>query len=690
MAISEETLTVIGRLRASTGYGVDQVTQDLSTAWARAWNEVADEWEAAIGDLIAARTNGAWPTATQVRRAERAAKALAATRDLLADLAGTVPLRVGDGLPELLEQVAELTRAVVATQFPVQAGGTASVAAGLDRVSKDEITAIVDRVSTRVTALSLPITARTDAAIRSVLIRGVALGMHPDAAARLMVSRVRGSFDLGLARARNIARTEMLDAHRTAERAQQDRSKDVLTGWTWLATLDHRTCESCLAMHGSEHPLTVAGPLGHQQCVLPGAVVSGPRAFASTTRRYSGEVIDIETRSGRILSVTENHPILTPHGWVPAGLLREGDYVVASTRADGPPAGGSPDDNQVPAFIEDVAQTLGGSLPVDAVSVPTSPEDFHGDGAGSEVHVVRANGLLRRHLEATGSQGLGQLLLMVGDVSLEALTGGGRLDLLLDRLGPSSRRLVSGRHDAAVLLGGARGGHGAVGLGGPSPRHTCGIESLVDGSTRYSERFGQGVDGLPGEVSGDDLGVGQINLRHTDLGAREGIAGGLVAPGSTLLEDPPQSTLAYPMPSRDDLAAFAGEVVTDSIVDVRRRRWEGHVYNLQTGTGWYIANGILTHNCRCDRLPILKPWKDLGYAIPEPESLLPDARAWFDRQPESVQISIMGERKLALLRSGRIGWDDLAMRRRNPGWRPSYAPRPLKDLERLAAARDAA
>lgn len=359
MAISEETLTVIGRLRASTGYGVDQVTQDLSTAWARAWNEVADEWEAAIGDLIAARTNGAWPTATQVRRAERAAKALAATRDLLADLAGTVPLRVGDGLPELLEQVAELTRTVVATQFPVQAGGTASVAAGLDRVSKDEITAIVDRISTRVTALSLPITARTDAAIRSVLIRGVALGMHPDAAARLMVSRVRGSFDLGLARARNIARTEMLDAHRTAERAQQDRSKDVLTGWTWLATLDHRTCESCLAMHGSEHPLTKGGPHDHQQG-------------------------------------------------------------------------------------------------------------------------------------------------------------------------------------------------------------------------------------------------------------------------------------------------------------------------------------------RCDRLPVVKAWKDLGYAIPEPESLLPDARAWFDRQPESVQISIMGERKLALLRSGRIGWDDLAMRRRNPGWRPSYAPRPLRDLERLAASRDAA
>jgi hypothetical protein len=35
------------------------------------------------------------------------------------------------------------------------------------------------------------------------------------------------------------------------------------------------------------------------------------------------------------------------------------------------------------------------------------------------------------------------------------------------------------------------------------------------------------------------------------------------------------------------------------IIKVDQRRWTGHVFNLQTSSGWYIANGIVTHNCRC-------------------------------------------------------------------------------------------
>ena len=30
-----------------------------------------------------------------------------------------------------------------------------------------------------------------------------------------------------------------------------------------------------------------------------------------------------------------------------------------------------------------------------------------------------------------------------------------------------------------------------------------------------------------------------------------------------------------------------------------RTEFAGFVYNLETGPGWYVANGIVAHNCRC-------------------------------------------------------------------------------------------
>lgn len=32
---------------------------------------------------------------------------------------------------------------------------------------------------------------------------------------------------------------------------------------------------------------------------------------------------------------------------------------------------------------------------------------------------------------------------------------------------------------------------------------------------------------------------------------------------------------------------------------VRGEYWSGHVYNLETQGGWYLANSIVVHNCEC-------------------------------------------------------------------------------------------
>jgi hypothetical protein len=98
------------------------------------------------------------------------------------------------------------------------------------------------------------------------------------------------------------------------------------------------------------------------------------------------------------------------------------------------------------------------------------------------------------------------------------------------------------------------------------------------------------------------------------------------------------------------------------------------------------APGPLDHQQgRCARMPKTRPWSALGINVEEPPDVLPDARARFDALPEADQLQIMGPTRLELLKSGQVQWDDLARRRDSTGWRPSYIPTPVRDLQRTAA-----
>src|SRR5690606_33472201 len=140
---------------------------------------------------------------------------------------------------------------------------------------------------------------------------------------------------------------------------------------------------------------------------------------------YSGDIVDVTFASGRHLSATPNHPVLTTHGWVAAGLLDESSNVVRSIDAGRLARIVNPDDHQIPAVIEQVAGATGSDLGVLPVAVPLAAEDFHGDGVGSEVAVVRADGLLRDALDATLGEQVGQDLLVAGIESGAILSGDG-------------------------------------------------------------------------------------------------------------------------------------------------------------------------------------------------------------------------------------------------------------------------
>lgn len=88
---------------------------------------------------------------------------------------------------------------------------------------------------------------------------------------------------------------------------------------------------------------------------------------------------------------------------------------------------------------------------------------------------------------------------------------------------------------------------------------------------------------------------------------------------------------------------------------------------------------------RCARMPRVKSWTELGFAVKEPPDTIPDARKWFAEQTPATQRQIMGPGRLGALQSGKTTWEDLVRRRETPGWRPSYVPTPVRDLEGVPA-----
>lgn len=285
-------------------------------------------------------------------------------------------------------------------------------------------------------------------------------------------------------------------------------------------------------------PEARAAGLFHPNCFPGEVLVSAPSGVrAADSRWYEGDLVVIHTASGNELSVTPNHPVLTPEGWVPAGeiqvgsrVLRHGDSV---ERVDGM----GPGNEQVPARIGDVFDALRQAFPVSSVHVPGAAEQFHGDGFDADVEVVLADGLLADGGKPAGAEVFSDDSFLVGRVGASALLADGS---------PFEVRAGSGHPANGIVC----------------PRHLS----------------GSGIGGHGGPLAGLRLATADASPSFTDP-----LADGALADAEG---------------GRELALSLAGSVASDEVVHVGRREFAGHVYNLQTGDGWYVAGGLVVHNCR--------------------------------------------------------------------------------------------
>jgi hypothetical protein len=512
--------------------------------------------------------------------------------------------------------------------------------------------------------------------IKDALVSGLASGHGAAKIAR----EIRNAIDVPRWKALQISRTEIMRSYRAATLRTYQENSDVLNGWIWTASLGPRCCIACFSLHGTFFPLSKTFFPAHVSCFPAGVSVTGPGVRATSTRWYEGELVDLQFSSGKNLSVTPNHPILTPNGWIAAGLLNEGSNVICSLDGEAAARFVDPDDYQVPTLIENVTQSRFSESGMISVSVPTASEDFHGDGSGSDVSIIRTNGELLNAINNTPLlKQFNELELGGRSVGAALLSRFGASDLFVKGLLSVGSGSVSGNDVSGVFFGSPLCHHHAVGLHATPSFNSGETQSALDGRSRNSEFTSQSVLGFPGNVATDDLGIGQSGSRterSSHLLSSKRVSNGFISEEPASLQLIAQSLLMHSKFTSEGLHAFASNISFDRVLNVSRRGFSGHVYNLETKTGWYIANGILTHNCRCTSIPSVKG-SDL--------SITTGAEVFAEYTPER-QLEQLGPTRYEMYASGEASLDDFVILTRDRDWGGAYQVRPLYKLKRSTRA----
>jgi hypothetical protein len=384
-------------------------------------------------------------------------------------------------------------------------------------------------------------------------------------------------------------------------------------------------------------------------CFPADTEVSAELIRACYRRWYEGPLIEIETAAGHKLSGTPNHPILTSRGWVALGLLKETDEVLCSGVRDRIVLS-SPDVKTVPSTIGEFfdAHIATGQR------VVASGVDFHGDVADGDVDIVLADGQLGCADEAFGFQHVHEYGLAAPHEMKRSLATEGDAfgSLLADRLAHGA---ISGRDEMLALFKGHFAHSENVGFTATSSGDAALDEHVRDYFSRNAELSGNfllrrstgiGSDSFPVETVTDarlprsaqcvalasagnaesvepskDGGCAYAVVSADQASAQSGCIefrqffDGRSWHGSRSI--PFQENLLrcaddteFVQPSLHGSVADAigfGHLVTAGgffveaakVVRIGRRKFCGHVYNLETSTGWYLANNIIAHNCRC-------------------------------------------------------------------------------------------
>lgn len=133
-----------------------------------------------------------------------------------------------------------------------------------------------------------------------------------------------------------VYRTEFQSTYQAArwQANEAPEIQSILWGYEYVTVGDDRVRPSHAALEGmrlekNDPRWERLWPPNGFNCFLPGTVVAG-EFVVGVVANYRGVAVDIETSDGKIVSVTEKHPILVSGAWTSAGDVAPNDRVLAN------------------------------------------------------------------------------------------------------------------------------------------------------------------------------------------------------------------------------------------------------------------------------------------------------------------------------------------------------------------------
>ena len=453
-----------------------------------------------------------------------------------------------------------------------------------------------------------------------------------------MVQRIKGTkarqyqdgiLEITRRNAETIVRTAVSHTANHTRQKFAEANDDLVKGVKWISTLDGKTSDVCFPES------TLALPVGDLRCMF--------------RRPWNGYMVVVTTASGKKISATPNHPVLTARGWRPIQKLKPREDVLYRVGID--VAGvTAAKDIEMPATMGAVFDSLNKPSFSNIFVESTSEADFHGDGMSGyhEVNYPRSKRDLCLAIEsAFGKKGLESLLAFVADsASLFAIGN-------MDQFGGCSTLFdMASQIDAGTI----------------EDRIQAGLADIV--SRNDFRRLHSSV-----ECADDSLFVGSAHLLASSENWHDARA----------FQNPSNSRGCYSEISSNACSGESISVVADDVISVEREFFSGHVYNLHTSTELYIANGFIVHNCKArdgkvypvdsgPRPPahpncrsstsyVLKSWKELGIDLkefPEGTRASMDGQVpanvtyneWLKGKDSTFQDKVLGPTRAKLFREG--------------------------------------
>ena len=402
-------------------------------------------------------------------------------------------------------------------------------------------------------------------------------------------------------RPRLIARTEVA---RTQEVLTEARARRIDSpGYYWVSARDFNVREDHVRLDRESRNGTIfswddppvaekSGERHHPgcfpNCFTGDTPISLGNGFLGVWRApFDGRVIDIRTDAG-LVSPTLNHPIFTNRGWMAAGEINEGDYLVQALD-DAHIISEGDTNNLLPTF-EQVFTAL--RLLVNECGVAFGA-NFYGDIPNGEVDYIGLQHLLMNNRVAKSFETDDNFLFSRANGNIRgAFSGvsGEVLDASFAGVGAENFTFI-GSHALHA---------DEIGFTTSSWFNAVSKYDSPDDIARDTMPCGDGQFTFACQIGGDNFTFGQ---------------NGAVGRGASRAFDHDSATpellaqfVGVAKPSRGFFQCGSRLYQFLRVVEKGIRNFAGHVYTMETRSGWYSAgsNGMsIAKNCRCIAVPVI-------------------------------------------------------------------------------------